>query len=96
MREEKRKMEQPLTDLHVELDSNGRIAYHPELHAKQGTPWSEEDIEYMCKYHEYDDLKTLSAALERTQLTIATKLCRLQKTGRYEYYKNRNKYWLSK
>lgn len=89
-------MEQPLTDLHVETDEHGRIFYHPELHAKQGTPWSEEDIEYMCEFFEYDDLKTLSAALERTQMTISTKVGWLKRIGRYEYYKNRNKYWLSK
>ncbi|MGE6893799.1 DNA-entry nuclease [Priestia flexa] len=88
--------EQPLTDLHVEYDDNYRILYHPEIHLKQGTPWSEEDLEYLCKYHEYDGLQSMSMALERTQTTIATKLVKLQQTGRYQRYKEKEKYWVNK
>lgn len=77
----------------VEYDANGRMKYHPEFHFNQGTPWTAEDTEYLCKYHTVDDLETIAMALGRTKTTVAEKLTKLKKQGKYEYYRNRNRYW---
>ncbi|WP_108669527.1 DNA-entry nuclease [Peribacillus acanthi] len=82
-----------IEDVLVEYDSQGRIKYHPELHNKQGLPWSEEDLEYLCKYESIDDRQTIAMALGRTVTTVDTRLHLLKKTGRFEYYKNLNKHW---
>ena len=35
----------------IEYDSQGRIKYNPELHDRQGFPWSEEETEYLIKWY---------------------------------------------
>jgi hypothetical protein len=69
------------------------MKYHPAFHENQGTKWSEEDIEYLCKFERVDDLETLGMALGRTKATIAEKLYQLKKQGKYEHYRNLNKFW---
>lgn len=80
-------------DLKVQYDSGGRIKFHPLLHDKQGEKWTEEDVEYMCKYADIDNLETLALALGRTKATVSSKLGRLRKNGKFEYYRNLNKHW---
>lgn len=75
-------------------DSVGRIDYHPLLHVRQGTPWTADDMEYLCKYHEVEDLEMIALALERTTKSVATKLTQIKKKGKYEYYKNLNHYYV--
>lgn len=77
----------------VEYDSCGRMFYNPEFHPHHGESWSESDLEYLCKYHEYDGLKCMELALGRTQKTIASKITDMRKNGKYQYYKNLNKHW---
>jgi hypothetical protein len=77
----------------VEYDSCGRMKYHPFFHDKQGTKWTEEDIEYLCKYADIDNLETLGMALGRTKATVAEKLHKIRKAGKYDYYRTLNKYW---
>ncbi|MBK5497433.1 hypothetical protein [Peribacillus sp. TH14] len=55
-----------IEDIQVEYYNCGRIIYNPELHDKQGTLWSEEDIEYLCKYESIDKSETVAMALGRT------------------------------
>lgn len=77
----------------VTYDVCGRMQYHPSYHDKQGTKWTEEDVEYLCKYESIDQLETLAMALGRTKATIAEKLYRLKRNGKYDYYRNLNKHW---
>jgi hypothetical protein len=77
----------------VQYDSCGRMLYHPDFHENQGKKWSEEDMEYVCKFAGIDDLETLAMALGRTKATVAEKLSMLRKQNRFERYKNLNKYW---
>lgn len=82
-----------IEDIQVEYDKFGRIIYNPELHENQGTLWSEEDMEYLCKYESIDELETVAMALGRTRGTVAEKLKNIRKNGQFEYYKNLNKFW---
>ena len=79
--------------MEVQYDSCGRMKYHPEFHENNGTLWSEEDLEYLCKFEDKDDLEVLSLALGRTYATVAQKLSLLKKKGEYEYYRKLNKNW---
>jgi len=72
---------------------NGRMKYNPEYHPNTGRPWTEEDLEYLCKYYDVDDLETLAMALGRTSNSVEAKKYELERQGKYEYYKNLNKYW---
>lgn len=80
-------------ELNVQFDKHGRMKYHPEFHPNNGKPFTESDLEYLCKYWEYDHTQSLAFALGRTEATVRTKVNYLKKIGLYEYYKNRNKYW---
>lgn len=82
-----------IDDIELKYDRFGRIAYNPELHDKQGKPWSEEDKEYLCKYESIDELETVAMALGRTRGTVAETLKNIRKNGQFEYYKNLNKFW---
>lgn len=73
-----------------EYDSNGRLKYHPKLHGKTGKPWTEDDLEYLCKYHAVDDIGSIALALDRTHATVASKLTDLRKNGKYDYYRSLN------
>ena len=75
-------------------DPHGRLDYHPLLHVRQGTPWTDDDMEYLCKYHEIEELEMIALALERTTKSVATKLTQIKKQGKYEYYKNLNHYYV--
>jgi hypothetical protein len=77
----------------VVYDSCGRMKYHPEFHDKQGTKWSKEDLEYLCKFAEVDDLETLGMALGRPITAIYEQLSKLKKNGKYEHYRKLNRYW---
>lgn len=76
-----------------EYDVRGRLKYHPELHPNHKKPWSEEDIEYLCKYAEVDTLDNISLALGRTCQIVVYKLRTLRRDGKYDYYKTLNKHW---
>lgn len=76
-----------------QYDQFGRILYNPKYHSKHKTFFTEEDIEYLCKYCEIDGLKYMSHALDRPEATLSSKIYLLRKTGEFEYYKNLNKHW---
>lgn len=74
-------------------DNRGRMNYHPEFHENHGKPFSQEELEYLCKYWESDDKDLIALALGRTEKTLHKKVRQLRQLGLYDYYKNRNKYW---
>nr|WP_275900502.1 DNA-entry nuclease [Anoxybacillus rupiensis] len=70
------------------------MKYHPELHPNHGKPFTESDLEYLCKFYEFDGAESISLALGKTEHTILTKVYDLRKRGLFEYYKNLNKHWV--
>lgn len=82
-----------MDDVVIEYDKNRRIKYHPELHPRNGTQWTEDELEYLCKFHKIDTLVDISFALERAEASLAGKLTALRKNGKYEYYRNLNKHY---
>jgi len=76
----------------VKYDTSGRMLYHHEFHTNHGKVMEEEELEYLCKFHDVDGLESIALALGRTQMTLATKLTKLKKNGRYEYYRKLNHY----
>lgn len=77
----------------IEYDKLKRMKYHPDFHFSHGKPFSESDLEYICKYYEVDHSRTIGFAIGKTEQTIRTKVDQLRKQGLYEYYKNLNKHW---
>lgn len=77
----------------IEYDSLKRMKYHPEFHFSHGKPFTESDLEYICKFAEVDDSRTIGFAIGKTEGTVNRKLNELRKEGLYEYYKNLNKHW---
>jgi len=76
-----------------EYDSYGRMKFHPDFHDRQNSPMTVSDLEYLCKFSDVDDLKTLSYALGRTEGVLAMTLTNAKKSGAYEYFKNNNFHW---
>ncbi|MEJ9151050.1 DNA-entry nuclease [Bacillus smithii] len=77
----------------IQFDKWGRMMYHPDYHPNHGKPFIESDLEYLCKYWEYDHRRTMSFALGRPEHSLASMVAKLRKEGLFEYYKNLNKYW---
>jgi hypothetical protein len=77
-----------LIDKTIQYDSLGRIKYHPKYHTKHRKPFTKDDLIYICKYWEFDNVKDLSFALGKTEMTLASKISELKKKGQYELYKN--------
>ncbi|GLC88230.1 DNA-entry nuclease [Lysinibacillus piscis] len=80
-------------EIEITYDKFGRMNYHPDFHFAQDKPFSESNLEYICKFYEVDDARTISFAIGKTEQTIRAKVTELKENGLYEYYKNRNKYW---
>ncbi|MCT8138611.1 DNA-entry nuclease [Anaerobacillus sp. CMMVII] len=80
-------------EVSVEVDQSGRMMYNPIFHPNNGKRYSESDLEYLCKYWEIDDWRTMGFALGRTEKTLSNTVSRLRKEGLYDYYKNLNKHW---
>lgn len=70
-----------------------RMKYHPDYHFSQGKPYTESDLEYICKFESVDHIRNLSFAIGKTEGSINAKLANLKRSGKYEYYKNLNKHW---
>lgn len=80
-------------DEEITYARNGRMDYHPEFHPNHGKPFSESDLEYLCKYYEADGGQLMAMALGRTVKTILSKVTDLRRKGLFEHYKNLNKHW---
>lgn len=75
------------------FDAQGRMIYNPEFHGNNSKPFTEDELEYICKFHELDGAKSIGFALERTEYRIKSKIESLKKSGLYEYYKYLDKYY---
>lgn len=89
-------------EIPVAYDNQGRMKYNPFYHPNHGQNFSEEDLEYMCKFYEMDGRLGISLALGKTEGVISTKCNSLKKQmiivngkemSKYDYYKNLNKHW---
>ncbi|WP_419179340.1 DNA-entry nuclease [Gottfriedia acidiceleris] len=76
-----------------EYDPRNRMLYHPDFHFNQGKKFTGEELEYLCKFYEYDLIRNMAFALGRTEVTIIKKVQSLKKQGLFWYYKNRNRYY---
>ncbi|WP_338651641.1 DNA-entry nuclease [Lysinibacillus sp. Y5S-8] len=63
----------------ITYDKHGRMQYHPEFHFSHGKPFSESELEYICKFYEVDHARTISFAIGRTEHTIRSKVDYLRK-----------------
>ena len=75
----------------IEYDDANRMRYNPRFHPNHGKQFTEEELEYLCAFYEHDGLKSISMALGRTEMTVATKYMHLKKRGLVEKY--RRQYW---
>lgn len=65
----------------VEYDSCGRMKYNPDLHDRQGQPWTNDEIEYLTNWYIKIGIEEMSLALGRTEGTVANKVYHLRKRG---------------
>lgn len=79
--------------IEVEYDHIGRMKMHPLYHHNSGTPFTEEELEYICKYWHADHFDDLGLALGRTGTSISNKVSQLKREGKFDYYKNLNRHW---
>lgn len=79
--------------IRIEYDENGLLKYNPEFHPNYKKPYTLEDLEYLCKYYEVDGLKSISLALGKPPQAIRSMISRLKKSGKFDFYKNLNRYW---
>lgn len=77
----------------ITYDKQGRMGYNPEFHFAHGKPFTESDLEYICKFYEVDEARTISFAIGKTEHTIRKRVDILKKQRLFEHYKNLNKYW---
>ena len=73
----------------VTYDRHNRMQYHPDFHFAHREPFTDEELEYLCKYYEIDHTRTLAFALGKTETTLRSKVNNLKKIGMYEVYKQR-------
>lgn len=69
------------------FSNNHIMLYDERIHHNQGKRWTNEELEYICTFAEYDGLRSLSFAIGRTEKTIASKLSDLRKAGLLDYYR---------
>lgn len=77
-----------ISDKSIKYDQFGRMLYHPKFHTRHGKRFTNEELIYLCKFWEVDDVKSLSFGLGKTEMTLSTKITELKKNGKYEMYKN--------
>ena len=73
----------------VVYDAKGRMLYHPDFHFNHRKPMSIEEVEYLCYFFDTDDIRSLSFALGRTEVSLSLKYHQLLKEGKVEHYKAR-------
>lgn len=78
------------------FDSVGRMDFHPDYHPNNGKPYTAEEYEYICKFSDFDGLRSVSYALGRTEKSIAVRLQMIKRDGKVGYYKRLEKYYVSR
>ena len=76
----------------IEYDNFGRIKFHPDYHFNHKKPFTDEELEYICKYYDTDGPRAIGFALGRTEMTIRTKVDWLKKNNLIGKYKSLNHY----
>lgn len=87
-----KKIRQEDIDCGFRFDKNGNLMYHPDYHPNHGKPYTDEELEYLCKFYGCDDMRSISFALGRPEASLQTKLTKIKKVGKIEYYKRLNHY----
>jgi hypothetical protein len=82
----------------VEYDNYGRMKYNPDLHDRQGTPWTHNELNYLIDWYDLIGVEEMSLALGRTEVSITHKVNVLRRQGRMSFPKKicKNKRLLSK
>jgi hypothetical protein len=78
----------------LRFDKYGRMLAHPDYHPNNRKAYTEEELEYLCKFCDYDDLRSMSYALGKPEMGIAMQIKKLKKEGKFEYYKRLDKYYV--
>lgn len=79
--------------MNYQYDRYGRLVYNPEFHPNHGKPYTQSDLEYLCKFWGVDEAKSLAFALGRPEHSLASKVNSLRKSDQFEWYKKLNKFW---
>lgn len=72
----------------IEYDNSGRMRYNPYFHARQGMPWTIEELKYLIDFYEFAGAEEISFALERTPASIMQKANDLRRKGLMERKKS--------
>lgn len=80
----------------LRFDKHGRMIYHPDFHPNKGKPYTMEELEYICKFCDFDGLRSMSFALGRPEASVANMLSKIKREGKLGYYKRLDKYYLSR
>lgn len=70
-----------------EYDRWGRMKYHPEAHPKHRTPYTIQELAYLCKHYRRGWVQTLAFDLGRTERSIRQRVNQLRKEGLFDYFK---------
>ncbi|WP_242224543.1 DNA-entry nuclease [Bacillus cereus group sp. BfR-BA-01380] len=80
--------------MEFQYDNHGRMKYHPGFHFSHKLPFTEEDLEYLCKFYDFDDKQAIAFALGKTEKALADRVSKLKKAGMFHFYKTLNKYYV--
>lgn len=75
----------------IEYDPNYRMKYHPDFHFSHRQPFTDDDLEYLCMFFEFDNTRSLAFALGKTEHVCRIKYYKLKKDGLVDYYRKRYK-----
>ena len=67
--------------MQITYDKHGRMNYNPELHDRQGKPWTTTEQNYLISHYELIGPEQMSLALGRTIHTVMTRAYELRKKG---------------
>ena len=70
----------------VKYDRLGRMVYHPEYHFNHGTPMTDEEKAYLCKFWDATGPVEMGLALGRTGKSLSSKISVWKKNGTFDYY----------
>ena len=56
--------------------------------------WTESELEYICRFNEYDGYRKVALGIDRPEGSVDKKLRDLKRDGLYEHYKNIRMYWV--
>jgi hypothetical protein len=71
----------------IKYDKYGRMKFHPDYHERHGKGYTTKELSYICKHYYRGNVKTLAAAMERTETSMRQLVCDLRAAGKFEHYK---------